>query len=166
MIDPSESAPISGGGAFKYGWWAVALIAVVTGFLFLPSRTGRTDGAGYAQHIKTSALLRVMAQTLNNYALDNRGVFPASGAEATRLIRDTGDTKVDAALDEMLAENGVLYCPPRRGLLNASQVLLMENPGKGHGVNVVYGDLHVELVPREEAQQLKASRGELQVLGR
>jgi prepilin-type processing-associated H-X9-DG protein len=133
-------------------WRVLAVILLVAAALGVALWPPMTQARRNAQHLKTGTRMRSLAQALLNYANDNRMKFPPHGADviavlnARNLISD--DLLASFQSDDPASPPRVLYCPPVSFAGSAQAVLLLENPlTQTEGINVVYGDGHVEFIP-------------------
>lgn len=151
---------------------ALTLMYALMMSIMLPSLGRARETANRA---KCSSNMRQIGQAMLLYANENRGVYP----DALPILLLTQDitpevfccpssndtpapgTTPQAQAAKLLTGPHCSYVYTGNGLTSAStaeQVLLYEPPGNhnGDGMNVLFGDGHVDFIPKPEAQKMIA----------
>ncbi len=129
--------------------WMVVMIGI-----FLPA-LGKARQA--AQQIKSSTQLRMIGQALAIYAQNNRDHFPEAGADWKARLISNGSVSAEMfeAPGAAPGQESYFYNPAAKSM-NATSILVYENPDlwRGRGMNVVFGDNHVEWVAGDQYRRL------------
>ncbi len=108
-----------------------------------------------AQHLKSGAQMRAIAQQLIMYAQDNAGDFPPAGTDLSVLFAQELDPSIFVAPNPPPSGASYIYVPvgnERNVKDPTSMVLLYENPAcPTTAWNVAYLDGRVELISGPEA---------------
>jgi hypothetical protein len=131
-----------------------------------------------AHRIKCASNLRQIGQSIQIYASENKGAFPPSFDELLMtgdltsevfVCPTSNDTAARAATTQAMIQQwrepghlSYVYVPPLPGVtaatITANHVLAYEAMSHhgGDGMNVLYGDIHVDWIPNREAAHILA----------
>lgn len=102
-----------------------------------------------ANQLKSGTQLRAIGSALHSYSQSYNQAFPEVGADITqRLVSDAPAELFDSPfVDQGSPTVSYLYCAGQTNGLNASTILMFENPAINRvGINVLYQDGHVEFI--------------------
>jgi hypothetical protein len=146
---------------------SVAQVALVSSLMMPALGKAREQ----AQHAKSSANLRQIGLTAIQYSNDHNGKYPkdlgelcvASGMQIGIFISPSSSTTAPQGLSpeqakEWVAQNSDYVwngAGKSADKLGAEDALAWENPDRAHnGINILYGDYHVEFHPTYDAMQI------------
>lgn len=155
-------------------WVIIAIVAAVGGLLFISCAIAVLVPAlnkvrQEAQKAKCAANLRSLGTVLGMYANSNGGVYPDKLSRLTTIIATTNDFVCPATTDTPATGGSSIDSPGHLSyvyvgagkmptMMGAGDVLIYE-PLSNHsntGINVLFGDLHVEFLNAADAQNLIA----------